>query len=39
VVNIQGQFFWVVTPCSDVVGYQQFGGLCCLRLRGEEVKI
>jgi len=21
--------FWIVTPCSDMVGYQQFGGPCC----------
>jgi len=27
--------FWVVTLCSDVVGYQQFGGPCCLDLQGE----
>jgi len=26
--------FWVVTPCG-VVGYQRFGGPCCLRLQGE----
>jgi hypothetical protein len=30
--------FWVVTPCSDVVGNQRFGGPCCLYLQG-EVKI
>jgi hypothetical protein len=23
----------VVTPCNDVVGYQRFGGLCCLHLQ------
>jgi hypothetical protein len=27
-------FFWLVTPCSDVVGYQYFGGPCCLHLQG-----
>jgi hypothetical protein len=27
--------FWVVTPCSVVVRYQRFGGLCCLHLQGE----
>jgi len=27
--------FWVVTPCSDVVGYQRYGGPCCLHLQGE----
>jgi hypothetical protein len=25
----------VVTPCSVVVGYQRFGGSCCLHLQGE----
>jgi len=24
--------FWVVTPCSVVVGYQRFRGSCCLHL-------
>jgi hypothetical protein len=23
---------WVMTPCSDVVGYQCFWGLCCLHI-------
>jgi len=27
----QIMFLCVVTPCSDVVGYQLFGGPCCLR--------
>jgi hypothetical protein len=26
------EVFWVVTPCSVVVGYQLFRDLCCLRL-------
>jgi len=26
---------WVVTPCSDVLGYRRFGGPCCLTLQGE----
>jgi hypothetical protein len=30
--KIQVEVFWVVTPCSDVVGYQSFGVLCCLHL-------
>jgi len=25
----------VVTPCSVAVGYQYFGGTCCLHLHGE----
>jgi hypothetical protein len=27
--------FWVMTPCSDVVGYLSFGGPCCLHLQSE----
>jgi hypothetical protein len=26
-------FFWVITPCSDVIEYQCFGGPCCLHLQ------
>jgi hypothetical protein len=33
--NLQVMIFWVVTPCSDVVGCQRFGGPCCLHLQGE----
>jgi len=25
---------WVLIPCSFVVGYQGFGGPCCLHLQG-----
>jgi len=28
--------FWIVTSCSDIVGFHGFGGLCCLHLQGEE---
>jgi hypothetical protein len=28
------EVFWVVTPCGGVVGYQCFGGTCCLHLHG-----
>jgi len=33
--QIQAQIFWVVTPCGDVVGYQRFGGPCCIHAHGE----
>jgi hypothetical protein len=35
---IQVKVFWVVTSCSVVVGYQRFGGPCCLHLQGESLK-
>jgi hypothetical protein len=38
-MKIQVVVFWVVTPCSHSVGYQHFGGLCCLSLQGEVVHI
>jgi hypothetical protein len=31
--------FWVITPCSDVVGYQQFRGSHCLQLPGSGQEI
>jgi len=31
VVKIQVAVFRDVTPCSEVVGYRHFGGLCCLK--------
>jgi hypothetical protein len=33
--NFQVMVFWVMTLCSDVVGYQCFSGPCCLCLQGE----
>jgi len=27
--------YWIVVPCSDVVGYQHFVSPCCLYLQGE----
>jgi hypothetical protein len=33
VMKFQVAIFWVVTLCSDVVGYQCFGGPCCLHLQ------
>jgi hypothetical protein len=38
-VKIQVMALWVVTPCSDIVGYQHFRGPCCLQLQGDAVKI
>jgi hypothetical protein len=35
VVKIQVEVLCVVTPCSVEVGYQSFGGPCCLYLHGE----
>jgi len=32
-VWIQVDVFWVVTPCSVVVGHQCFGRTCCLHLQ------
>jgi len=34
-VKIRVEFFWVVMPCSVVIGYQEFRGICCLHLQGE----
>jgi len=28
------EVFWIVTPCSIVVGYQRFRGPCCLHPQG-----
>jgi len=28
----QVAMLWVLTPCSDVVGYHRFGGSCCVHL-------
>jgi len=33
-VKILVEVFWVVSPCSVVVGYQRFRGPCCLHLLG-----
>jgi hypothetical protein len=33
----QVEFFWILTPCSVVVGYQRFGGPCCLHLQDNNV--
>jgi hypothetical protein len=27
VMKVQAAVFWVLTPCSDVVGYERFGGI------------
>jgi len=38
---IQVMVFWVMTPCSDVAGYQHFNGpWCChLRVKRSEMKM
>jgi hypothetical protein len=33
--KIHVKVFWVVKPCSGGVGYQCFGGPCCIHLQGE----
>jgi hypothetical protein len=33
------EFFWVVMPCSVVVGYQCFRSPCCLHPQGLRVKM
>jgi len=33
--KIQVVVFWVMTPYINVVGYQRFGGPCCLHLQYE----
>jgi hypothetical protein len=35
-VKVQFMIFWVVKLCSDVVGYQHFGGPCCLLYSGYD---
>jgi len=37
VMKIKIAVFWVLTPCSDVVGYQHFGGPCCSHLQSKVV--
>jgi len=32
VMKIQVAVFWIVTPCSDMVGHHCFRQLCCLHL-------
>jgi hypothetical protein len=32
---VQVEFFWVLTSCSAVVGYQRSRGPCCLHLLGD----
>jgi hypothetical protein len=34
-MKIQVVVFWVLTPCTDVVGYQCFGGPHCFHIPGE----
>jgi len=32
-VMFQVEVFWVVTPCSNVVGYKCFRAPCCLHMK------
>jgi len=34
-VKMEVAVTWVLTPCSDAIGYQRFGGLYWLHLQGE----
>jgi hypothetical protein len=34
-MNFDVEVYGVVTPCSVAVGFQRFGGQCCLHLQGE----
>jgi hypothetical protein len=34
-LKMQIEVFWIVTPCSVVVGYQRLGGPYCHNLEGE----
>jgi len=41
-VNIDGnpaQVFWVVMPCSGMVGYRRFGGFWCLHPKDGSSKV
>jgi len=35
-VIFQVEIFWFVTPCTVEIGYQLFGGPCCLYLQSEK---
>jgi len=35
VVKIQAEVFWIVIPCSVVIGYRHFKSLCCLHLQSK----
>jgi hypothetical protein len=37
-VKIQVAVFWIMAPCSVVVGYQRFRGPCCLHLQHGSLK-
>jgi hypothetical protein len=38
-LKIHFEVFWVVTPCSVVVGYQRFRGPCCRHLQSEVTRM
>jgi hypothetical protein len=33
-MKIHVTVYWILTQCSEVVGYQCFGGPCCMHLQG-----
>jgi len=37
-ISLHIEVFWVVIPCSYVVGYHRFGGPCCLHLQGHYLE-
>jgi hypothetical protein len=36
VMNVEVLVFWIVMLCSDMIGYQRFGGTHCLHIQGED---
>jgi hypothetical protein len=38
-VKFQVEVCWVLIPCSVVVGYQRFRGLCCLKMEASTGKV
>jgi len=38
-IKIQVVVLWIMTSCSIALGYQCFGGPCCLHLQGPDVVV